>query len=129
MVNDNIKELRENILNLSQDSFAQKIGLQRNTISLIENGKRNPSDRTIKDICKTFNVNENWLLTGNGLPILELNDDEEFLYLVGVFSAENDEFKKRIIKGMLQLKDRESWELAVRMIEKLAQAEKNDTEK
>ena len=71
----------------------------------------------------------NWLLTGNGLPILELNDDEEFLYLVGVFSAENDEFKKRIIKGMLQLKDRESWELAVRMIEKLAQAEKNNTEK
>lgn len=129
MVNNNIKELRENILNLSQDSFAQKIGLQRNTISLIENGKRNPSDRTIKDICKTFNVNENWLLTGNGLPILELNDDEEFLYLVGVFSAENDEFKKRIIKGMLQLKDRESWELAVRMIEKLAQAEKNNTEK
>ena len=129
MVNDNIKELRENILNLSQDSFAQKIGLQRNTISLIENGKRNPSDRTIKDICRTFNVSENWLLTGNGLPILELNDDEEFLYLVGIFSAENDEFKKRIIKGMLQLKDRESWELAVKMIEKLAQAEKNSTEK
>lgn len=129
LVNNNIKELRENILNLSQDKFAQKIGLQRNTISLIENGKRNPSDRTIKDICKTFNVNENWLLTGNGDAILELNDDEEFLYLVGVFSAENDEFKKRIIKGMLQLKDRESWELAVRMIEKLAQAEKNNTEK
>ncbi|MDU2672616.1 MAG: helix-turn-helix transcriptional regulator [Clostridium sp.] len=129
MVNDNIKNLRENILNLSQDNFAKKIGLQRNTISLIENGKRNPSDRTIKDICKTFNVNENWLLTGNGLPILELNDDEEFLYLVGVFSAEKDEFKKRIIKGMLQLKDRESWELAVRMIEKLAQAEKNNIEK
>ena len=129
MVNDNIKNLRENILNLSQDNFSKKIGLQRNTISLIENGKRNPSDRTIKDICKTFNVNENWLLTGNGLPILELNDDEEFLYRGGVFSAENYGFKKRIIKGMLQLKDRESWELAVRMIEKLAQAEKNNIEK
>ena len=128
MVNNNIKELRENILKLSQDSFAQKIGLQRNTISLIENGKRNPSDRTIKDICKTFNVNENWLLTGNGLPILELSNDEEFLYLVGKFSAENDEFKKRIIKSMLQLKDKESWELAVKMIEKLAQAEKNNSE-
>ena len=46
MINDNIRELRENILNLSQESFAKKIGLQRNTISLIENGKRNPSDRT-----------------------------------------------------------------------------------
>ena len=128
MINDNIRELRENILNLSQESFAKKIGLQRNTISLIENGKRNPSDRTIKDICKNFNVNENWLLTGKGLPVLELNNDEEFLYLVGKFSAENDEFKKRIIKGMLQLKDRESWELAVKMIEKLAQAEENSTE-
>lgn len=128
MVNNNIRELRENILNLSQDTFAQKIGLQRNTISLIENGRRNPSDRTIKDICKTFNVNEDWLLTGKGLPILELNNDEEFLYLVGKFSAENDEFKKRIIKSMLQLKDRESWELAVKMIEKLAQAEKNNSE-
>lgn len=57
-----------------------------------------------------------------------LSDDEEFHYLVGKFSAENDEFKKRIIKAMLQLKDRDSWELVVKMIEKLAQAEENSTE-
>lgn len=57
-----------------------------------------------------------------------LSDNEEFHYLVGKFSAENDEFKKRIIKAMLQLKDRDSWELVVKMIEKLAQAEENSTE-
>ena len=57
-----------------------------------------------------------------------MSSDEEFLYLVGKFSAENDEFKKRIIKGMLQLKDRDSWELVVKMVEKLAQAEENSSE-
>ena len=85
----------------------------------------------MKYICfatKLHKINKNWLLHGEGEMIHKMNSDEEFLYLVGKFSAENDEFKKRIIKGMLQLKDRESWELAVKMIEKLAQAEENNTE-
>lgn len=54
-----------------------------------------------------------------------LTDNEEFQLLIGQFSAKNDEFKKRIVKGLLKLKDKESWELVAKIIEKLAKAEEN----
>jgi len=56
-----------------------------------------------------------------------LADKEEFQLLIGEFSAKNDEFKKRILKALLKLKDKESWELVAKIIEKLAQAEENST--
>lgn len=56
-----------------------------------------------------------------------LADKEEFQLLIGEFSAKNDKLKKRILKGLLKLKDKESWELVAKIIEKLAQAEENST--
>lgn len=64
-MNTRIKEIRE-ARGLSQADFAEMLNLKRNSISLIEVGKRNPSDRTIIDICNTFNVSEEWLRTGVG---------------------------------------------------------------
>lgn len=65
MINERLKKIRET-LKLSQSEFAKKLNLQRNSISLVENGKRNLSDRTIQDICNKFNVNEEWLREGKG---------------------------------------------------------------
>lgn len=64
MVN-RIIELRK-INNLSQEKFAEKLNLSRNFINQVETGKKNFSDRTILDICREFNVNEEWLRTGEG---------------------------------------------------------------
>ena len=64
-MNGRIKQLRES-LGMSQEAFAESINLKRNSLSLIELGKRNPSDRTVTDICEKHNVNEEWLRTGNG---------------------------------------------------------------
>lgn len=64
-MNTRIKEVRET-KGLSQAEFAEMLNLKRNSISLIEVGKRNPSDRTIMDICSKFNVSEEWLRTGTG---------------------------------------------------------------
>lgn len=64
-MNKRIKTIREN-LGMTQDAFAESIGIKRNSLSLIELGKRNPGDRTISDICEKFNINEEWLRTGNG---------------------------------------------------------------
>ena len=122
-----VKILRKN-LKLTQKEFGDAIGVSNSNISNIENGSVNLTDRNIYEICSKFNVNKCWLETGIGDMFSKLDSDEEFHYLVGQFSAENDEFKKRIIKGMLQLKDRDSWELVVKMVEKLAKAEENSTE-
>lgn len=64
-MNSRIKEVRE-AKGLSQADFAEMLNLKRNSISLIEVGKRNPSDRTILDICNTFSVSEEWIRTGKG---------------------------------------------------------------
>lgn len=69
-MNARIKEVRE-AKGLSQADFAEMLNLKRNSISLIEVGKRNPSDRTIVDICNTFNVSEEWLRTGEGEMFVE----------------------------------------------------------
>ena len=64
-MNGRIRELRK-MLGISQSEFADTLNLKQNSISLIEIGKRNPSDRTISDICQKFNVSEEWLRNGTG---------------------------------------------------------------
>lgn len=64
-MNERIRKVRK-ALNISQNEFAESLNLKRNSISLIEVGKRNPSDRTISDICRRFNVSEKWLREGDG---------------------------------------------------------------
>ena len=40
------------------------------------NNKRCPSDRTISDICREFNVHEEWLRNGIGEMFLDFTKDE-----------------------------------------------------
>lgn len=60
-----IKELRKN-LNLTQNNFGNRIGVKANTIGNYELLLRNPSNSVIHSICIEFNVNENWLKSGEG---------------------------------------------------------------
>lgn len=64
-MNERIKELRK-ALSLTQQEFAERLSLKRNTIATYEMGKSIPSDRTITDICEKYNVNEDWLRDGTG---------------------------------------------------------------
>lgn len=59
-ISERIKYLRKT-LNLTQAEFANKIGLSRSNIANIEVSRIKVTDRTIKDICREFNVNEKWL--------------------------------------------------------------------
>ena len=57
---------------LNQSQFAEKLGLQRTIISLCESGKRDFSDRTLRDIAAVFHINLEWLRTGVG----DMKDEE-----------------------------------------------------
>lgn len=106
-MNTRIKELRR-ILKLTQDKFAKSINISRSTFSAIENGTINITDRNIKMICSTHNVSEEWIRTGEGEMFDPSNEDDELDILIGAFYAENDEFKKKVIKTMLSWND-EDW--------------------
>ena len=64
-MNERLKIIRLK-LKLTQDDFAKKIGIKQAAISAIEKGIRNVTDRIINDICREFNVNEEWLRNGTG---------------------------------------------------------------
>ena len=51
---------------LSKTAFAQRLNLSQPYISSLALGNNTPSDRTIADICREFNVSETWLRTGEG---------------------------------------------------------------
>lgn len=93
---------------MNQGEFAEKLGLTRNYISLIENGKREPSVRTIQDICRTFSVNEVWLKTGKGSMHLDLDSSySEICMKIGL----QDERAKQLIIRYFQLQPQEKAQL------------------
>lgn len=65
MMQFRIKELRTS-LGLTQQKFADKLGIARGNIAAYEVGKNAPSDAVISLICTKFNISEDWLRTGTG---------------------------------------------------------------
>lgn len=64
-MNERIKKLRK-LLDLTQQEFAERIGVKRNTVATYEGGRNTPVDAVVSLICKEFNVNEEWLRYGTG---------------------------------------------------------------
>lgn len=58
-------------MKINQTDFAKKILLTQNFFTRVENNQRNLSDRSILDICREYNVNEEWLRNGNGEIFIE----------------------------------------------------------
>ena len=107
-MNIRIKKVRTNA-GLTQQTFADRLGISRNFINYIETGSRVPSDRTIKDICEKFNVNEEWLRTGEGSMNVELTRNQELQMLVNNVMREQDEsFKKDFTTALLKMSP-EGW--------------------
>jgi len=65
MTNERVRILRKK-LSFSQKEFGGKLGVTRSVISNIELNKVVPKDIFIKHVCEVFNVNENWLVSGDG---------------------------------------------------------------
>lgn len=65
-IGERVKYLRKEVLGLTQENFAEKLNFARSSIARIEKGDILPLDRTILDICREFNISEDWLRYGNG---------------------------------------------------------------
>lgn len=64
-MHERIKELRKT-LDLTQEKFANRIGIKRNTVATYESGRNEPVDSVVSLICREFSVNEEWLRYGKG---------------------------------------------------------------
>ena len=98
-MNKRVKELRK-ILGLSGEKFGNRLGVQRGTISNIENGNRNLTEQMIKSICREFNVNEDWLRTGQGNMF---NEDNELLLNDLVIQYNLSDIDIKILESYIKL--------------------------
>lgn len=123
---DRIKELRKN-KKLTQAEFGKRIGVKGNTITTYENGSRVPSEAVIKSICRVFNVNEEWLRTGQGDPDIQLSRDEALAQFFGeVMQGEDPDFRRRLLSVMSRLTTDE-WALLEQMAWKLVDELQQDS--
>lgn len=103
-------------MRLTQQDMADRLGLKRNTIATYEIGKAQPSDRTIADICREFNINEAWLRTGEGEMRQPVTRDQAITdFMADILKGEPD-FRTRLVSVMARLTE-EEW----RMLERRAQ--------
>lgn len=77
-VGERIKEVRRE-KGLTQEKFAERIGLRQNTIALIESGRRNTSRQTLQVISREYGLNIEWLKTGTGAKYAEIDNVFESL--------------------------------------------------
>lgn len=122
-MNKRIKYLRKDVLNLTQEAFANKINLSRNFIAQLELGTKLPSDRTIADICQEFNVNEEWLRTGEGEMFKKRTRNQEILAFANdIMEDVDDSFKKRFIRTLSKL-NASDWEVLEKIANELTKKE------
>lgn len=115
---DRIKKLRRE-MDLTQQEFAEKLGIKRNTIATYESGRNEPIDAVISLICTKFNVNEDWLRNGTGEMFVEQSPDEQIATFIGeLLRDEEDSFKRRLISGLSGLDD-DGWRILEQFIDSI----------
>ena len=112
---------------LTKTAFAKRLRIGQPFVSELCSGVKQPSDRTIRDICEEFNVNETWLRTGAGDMFNEVTRDEQIADFVGdVLREQDDSFRRRFI-AMLSRLGEDDWAVLERMANDLAaEHEKKD---
>lgn len=67
---ERVREIRKE-LGLTLEKFGEKLGVKKNAISQLENGRNALTDQMVKAICREYNVNYDYLMNGEG----EMFDD------------------------------------------------------
>lgn len=117
-MNKRIRKVRD-FYKLTQEDFGKKIGSARNTIANYENGNRTPSNSVIISICREFNVNEEWLRTGEGEMFVKIDKENLLMEWAGsVLGSSDESFKKRFVKMLSEL-DESDWETLEKIATKL----------
>lgn len=102
-INDRIAYLIKD-LGITKTKFAETINLSQPFVSAVCSGSKMPSDRTISDICREFNVSLAWLEDGEGEMYVQRSENERMALMFTDVLAEADEStRKRGIAAALEM--------------------------
>lgn len=114
-IGDRIKQIIE-ASHITQTEFAQNLCITPGMVSKMCSGSSIPSDRTIFNICREFDVNEIWLRTGIGEMFRTRTPDERIVaFCAGMLARDNESLHKQFLITLL-----ESTEEELQVIKKLA---------
>lgn len=125
-----MQEMKDRIISirkesgLTQEEFGKELNLSQNYVWMLESGKRAPSARTIIDLCKKFQISEEWLRTGEGEMKAPMTKQSEIAAITAqLFRKEETDpetynFLVALNKTLLQL-DETQMQAVLDMIRKL----------
>lgn len=96
-------------LHVTQVEFGESLGITQSAISSVESGKVRLTDRLAQSIQSNYNINAEWLRTGEGEMFLEPSEDEQLAQFVGeVLAGRPDDLRRAFLVAMAQL-DENGW--------------------
>ena len=99
---ERIRAVRK-VLKLNQVEFAERLGIKSTALSMIEVGENTLTEKNIRLICMTFNVNEIWLRTCKGEMFAASPYENEFFKIYNGLLPETQKALLRLAKDLLAI--------------------------
>jgi transcriptional regulator with XRE-family HTH domain len=99
-INQRVKQIRKT-LSMTQNEFSKSLSVSIGLIACIETQERAVNDRTIKQICDSFNTNPHWLRTGEGDMFVK-KDDAKLKKLLALFTNLEPRYQDFIFNALDQ---------------------------
>jgi transcriptional regulator with XRE-family HTH domain len=100
-VNQRIKQVR-NAIGLSQAKFAKRMAISSSYLAEIELNKKEATERVIRLLAVEFNVNDNWIRTGEG-EMFKSEMDAQIATVISLFNSLSQNFKSCAVNQMQEL--------------------------
>lgn len=127
-INERIQMLLDT-LNLSKAKFAEPLHISGSFVSMVCSGTKNPSDRTIQDICRVYGVDELWLRDGIGEMFRpRTREDEITAFCADLLGPDATDFQRDFVAILATLSP-EGWDLLEKKINELAELSRKRKEK
>lgn len=116
-INSRIKELRLK-LNYTQEEFGNRVGVTRNPIMTIENGKNEPSEALLNHMIDIFGVEKEWLYEGKGNMFRDITEDQKLMKVISeAIKKEDHDIKEAIM--ILHNLSKEEFKIVFKMLKAL----------
>ena len=100
-MNERLKEIRKSN-NLTLEEFGKRLGVTSAAISRLEKGNRNITEQMVLAICREFDINENWLRTGEGKMYRPANPDDRYASNIGKLQRTDNETLMRWVNAIAE---------------------------
>ena len=110
-------------LGFTKTKFAESLHVSSQFVSSLCSGAKQPSDRTIADICREYGVSETWLRTGEGEMKQKLTRNQEIAEFMGVVMHDSDDSPRKRFVSIISKLSVDEWQLLSEIAKKMAEDE------